>query len=239
MNYENADSVDDEILLEGDTNDESVPLTDRLGQLPKKMVSKMAELAEHVFTLRMALVMMFVVCLLSFWQNYRINQNITVHIPPDISNGVIMKEGEIPRANILVYASYLWVEFNSWTENGEKDAYDNLIVFEHYFGDQFLKDMKGYYDKLKSDGDLVRTRRLTFAEGALLDVTNRVKPITEGSWVVYLDMLDEERFDGKLVKSSRIRYPLIVERTETTIDKNPIGVRIVGFAEEPTLLNEY
>jgi integrating conjugative element protein (TIGR03746 family) len=239
MKYEDAELVESEILQQDEVQDEGVPLPDRLGQLPRKMVAKMAELAEHVFTLRMSLVMMFVICLLSFWQNYRINQNITVHIPPNIANGVTMKEGEIPRANILVYASYLWVEFNSWTKNGEKDAYDNLTVFENYFGEQFLKEMEAYYDTLKASGDLARTRRLTFAAGALIDVANRVKPITEGSWVVYLDVLDEERFEGKLVKSSRIRYPLLVERTETTVDKNPIGVRIIGFAEEPTLLNEY
>ena len=216
-------------------SDESQPK----GRLPKKLVSRISEYLEHINSLRVVVFLQFIVIVASFYQNSQIRDNITVHIPPDISNGVVMNLGEIPLANVLTSVSYLWIEMNSWMTNGDTDAVNNVMAYSNYLDDEFIDDLRNYYEKKKRNGELNRQRRLTLVTGVLSEVNSRVQPITQNSWVVYLDVIDEEIYEGEIIKHAVIRYSLLVERTETTVDKNPLGVKIVGHYKPAVLLNEY
>ncbi|MGR5347500.1 PFL_4703 family integrating conjugative element protein [Vibrio mediterranei] len=206
--------------------------------MPKNMVGLVQELQSHIRTLRLVLVMMLCGLLFSIHGNVTSIDKLTVHIPPDLTNGAVMKVGEIPRASVFVNTSYLWIEFNSWMNNGTKDAYANLNAYQEYFSPQFISIMRAEYDRKITSRALERQRRLTLIPGTSSEAVKRVQPISNQSWVVYLDVVDEEFYMGERVKNSKIRYALLVEKTETTVDRNPLGLRIVGFKEEPRLLQE-
>lgn len=208
------------------------------GRLPKSMVSLVQELQSHIQSLRIVIVLLLVVLVYSTYSSVSARDELVVHIPPDLTNGATMQVGEIPRASVFIYTSHLWLEFNTWMDNGNKDAFANMAAYREYFAPNFLKLMSNEYEGKRSRGELDRQRRLSLLPGNTVEAMKRVNPISKNSWVVYLDVIDEEFYLGERVKNAKIRYSLLVERVETSVEKNPVGVRIVGFKEQPTLLGE-
>ncbi|EGQ9284422.1 TIGR03746 family integrating conjugative element protein [Vibrio parahaemolyticus] len=206
--------------------------------LPRSMVSLAEELKSHIRSLRIVCVILSALLGYSTYLNMNQISDLSVHIPPDLSNGATMKVGEIPTPNVFVYTSHLWLEFNTWMNNGTEDAFNNVTAYRDYFSPQFLAMMKKEYEGKRTRKELERQRRLTLMPGTGVEAMKRVVPVTKNSWVVYLDVIDEEFYLGERVKNAKIRYSLLVEKVETTVDRNPIGVRIVGFKEKPRLLRE-
>ncbi|MGR5448576.1 DUF2895 family protein [Vibrio sp. PNB22_3_1] len=207
--------------------------------LPKSSVSLVQELQSHIQTLRLLILLLVSILAYSVYSHVNSFNDITVHIPPDVSAGVSMEVGEIPPASVFVYTTHLWIEFNSWLSDGSVDAYANLEKYRDYFGPSFFKLMREELDFKFTRSGLNRQRRLSLLPGSSAEALSRVVPITDYSWVVYLDVVDEEFYLGERVKNSKIRYSLLVEQVDTSIEKNPLGVRIVGFKDEPKLLKEF
>lgn len=203
-------------------------------RIPKKMASLQQEFRVQIITLRAMVAGLFVALVIAMTSISKLSSGITVHIPPDLSSGVTMSAGDYPRANVLTNTSYLWVSINTWMQSGEVDAEKNLVMYENYMSKAFIRDMR----QIMKDRSLDRQRRLTLAPGVLSEYTKRVIPLTKGSWVVYLDVVEEEWFLGERVRHSKIRYPIKVEKYTTNAELNPIELKIVGFYEAPTVIEE-
>ncbi|WP_199438338.1 DUF2895 family protein [Vibrio owensii] len=206
--------------------------------IPRSMVSLVESLKAHIRSLRVICLILTGLLGYSVYSNLNQLDDIIVHIPPDLSNGASMNVGEVPPAAVFVYTTHLWIEFNTWMTNGTTDAFENISSYREYFSPKFMELMRKEYDGKNARKELERQRRLTLLPGTGLEAMKRVIPVTKNSWVVYLDVVDEEFYLGERVKNAKIRYALLVEKVETTVDKNPIGVRIVGFKEKPKLLRE-
>ncbi|ANO35349.1 hypothetical protein A6E01_19235 (plasmid) [Vibrio breoganii] len=208
------------------------------GALPASMVRAKDEVAKHITTLRVALLFVCLTLCVSIYANVTALQRITVYIPPDLSFGAEMEVGEVGKANVFTNTAYLWIEFNTWMTSGDADAERNTQVYREYFSRSFLSVMRSEYARKRLNGSLDRQRRLTLVPGTMAEAEQRVVPVTANSWVVYLDVVDEEWYLGTRVKNSKVRYSLLVERVETTPNRNAIGMQVVGFKDEPRLLAE-
>ncbi|MCY9874547.1 PFL_4703 family integrating conjugative element protein [Vibrio barjaei] len=202
------------------------------------MVSIRDELKNHIQTLRVVIIFLLAGLLFSVHGNVTMTDKITVHIPPDLRGGASMAVGEIPPSNIFLYASYLWLEANTWMKSGETDALVNLDIYSEYFSPKFVESLKKDITSRQERRDLDRQRRLTMVPGSTFEISKRVVKVTRDSWIVYLDVVDEEFYLGERVKNSTIRYALKLERFDVPVSRNPLGVRVTGFAERPKLLGE-
>lgn len=207
--------------------------------LPKKLVGTLAEQNNHILSLRITFVLQTLIILGLIAALYKAPDDITLYVPPDLSNGAVMQIGDVPKANVLSTVSYLWIEINSWIKNGEDDAFEQLDLYRDYFSYDFREQLYKSYRALKVRGELDRVRKVSLVPGMIHEVDKRVfEEVKNQAWVVYLDIVVEDYYLGELVQHVRARYPLKVERVETNYDRNPLGLIVTGFDKKPTIISE-
>lgn len=207
--------------------------------LPTKLVSLLAENKSHVLSLRLTIAILTIALGFSLYTLYKWPSEIVVRIPPDLSNGAVMRVGDVPKARVLVDVSYLWVEINTWLKNGKVDAYKNLNDYQHYMGGRFKRELEAQYNTLNSRGELDRMRRVTLNPGTIMDYEQRViVKVKNKAWIVMIDVIVEDFYLGQPVQNVVVRYPLEVEAVETTASQNPIGLKIIGLADQAVIVKE-
>lgn len=202
--------------------------------IPKKMASVRQELKNQIVTLRLVVLGLFIALIVAITSIMSVVKDITVHVPPDLSEGVSMKIGDYPKANVLTNTNFLWVAINTWKESGSKEAIDNLNQYQNYMSEDFKKQLTNILNNRALD----RKRRLTLADGSLSGFDKRVIVLNKGSWVVVLDYIEEEWYLGERIRHSKIRYPIEVEQTTSSADVNPIQLKLIGFYKPPTVIED-
>lgn len=158
--------------------------------------------------------------------------HLTMHIPPDLTNGATLKVGgkpDVPPPNVYTFGFYVWQQINNWQRDGNKDYGQQIYDYQWYITpacrQQLEADMRN-----KSDAAELIGRTRTIMEIAGQGFTpNRV--ITQGgdTWTVIADVMLNETIKGMAVKTTYIRYPLRVVRYDVNMDKNPWGLAIDCF----------
>ncbi|EGR4213400.1 DUF2895 family protein [Vibrio metoecus] len=210
--------------------------------LPKKLVSTIEEYDSHILTLRTTIIILAISLLSSLYALYKAPSEIIVRIPPDLSNGAVMRIGDVPKASILTYTAYLWIEINTWLKDGQKEAFENLDLWQFYISDKFKRELTAQYNKLNSNGELNLKnikRRVTLSPGTLSDWETRViVRVKNRSWIVMLDVIVEDYYLGEKIQDVVVRYPLEVEIVEANSSQNPLGIQIIGLAEQAMIVKE-
>ena len=163
---------------------------------------------------------------------------ITLHIPPDLTSGAMVRVGEVPKPNVYGFGYYLWQQLNRWPHDGAEDFPEKLYRFAAYLTPAFRAKLERDMQKRGRRGELLgRVRALYEAPGAQYEDT-RVAAIGPNAWVVTLDAVIEETVAGLEVKHTQIRYPLRIVRYDVDREQNPWGLAIDGFAESPSKLED-
>ncbi len=157
--------------------------------------------------------------------------DITVHIPPDLSSGTSMRVGDVPAPNAYAFAFYIWQQLNRWPKDGAKDYASNLYRFAAYVTPAFRADLLRDMQRRGHQGELSSRVRALFEDPGAMYEESRVKPVADGVWTVTIDAVIEESVSGMEVKKNRVRYPLRVIRYDVDRDRNPWGLALDGFAD--------
>ena len=48
-------------------------------------------------------------------------KHLTVHIPPDLRSGAVLKIDEVPPSNVYAFAFYIFQQLNRWPNDGTRD----------------------------------------------------------------------------------------------------------------------
>lgn len=160
-------------------------------------------------------------------------QELKVHIPPDLSQGVTMNAGEISKANIYQFAYYIYQQLNRWENDGEDDYVNNIYRLQAFLTDNYRKELlKRAHEKL-SQGELqARTRSVHQLSNSMYS-DNRVKRIAKDVWTVVLDLRVQENHNstGMMIKDATIVTPLRIVFKPIDLEKNPWGLVLDGGEE--------
>lgn len=157
-------------------------------------------------------------------------EDLTLHIPPDLSNGATLKVGESPKPNLYTFSFHIWQQVNRWAKNGQDDFPRNIYTFAAYMTPRFRASLERDMKKRGKRGELAGRVRALHQDTDAPYEDRRVDVIGPGSWVVWIDAVIEETVAGLGVKTKRIRYPMRVVRYDVDREKNPWGWALDGFA---------
>lgn len=172
---------------------------------------------------------------------YTVPKTIDVHLAPDIRAGSVVEikngVGYIPPENVYSFAYYIWQQLNRWQEDGMKDYPKQLYNLQSFITAKCQAEIKDdMKNRAKNSELLQRTRLITEIPGFSF-AANRV--IAEGSavWTVFLDMQLQETYRGQNVKDTFIRYPLRLVRYDVDRERNPWGLGLDCFSDQPQRLD--
>ena len=182
----------------------------------------------HIWTLRIVLILLVSVILGQTYV-YSLHQNqITVHIPPDLSAGALLTPGALQPANSYSFASFVWSGINTWVISGKDEYLKAIKERECLVSPDFYQYLLRNHAEKKSHGELDRARSLSpllqYREGFVV-------PIGNNAYSVALVMSLYERIGAMPVKNTGMSYQLRITPDNRTC--NPYKMQIDGFVQEP------
>lgn len=193
-----------------------------------KPLNALNERDSHIWTLRMALVIVGCIALALADILYTRQNDFFLHVPPDLSHGANIKPGELQAPNAYAFASFVWRGLNDWPLTGKTDYPTNIKKLECYVSPTFLQWIQKNQKEKNDSGELSRTRSLSLDDAFTNDMVN---PIGNNVFDVALTAKIHERIEGLPIKDIIVRYPLRV--VADTRPCNLMGMALDGFYEQP------
>jgi integrating conjugative element protein (TIGR03746 family) len=183
----------------------------------------------HIWSLRIALLLLIGLLILQSMVIYKRQNEITVHVPPDLSKGATLKPGQLQAANAYAFGNYVWRNLNDWSESGKKDYKRLIEEYQCLVTPEFKRWLELNEAQKRRQGELDRTR--------VLSEINPYKPefVSElGSNVfsVALVMKIQERVGSVIIKDVGMSYSLRVVPDYRKC--NVMGMSLDGFMIDPT-----
>lgn len=154
------------------------------------------------------------------------------HFPPDLSRGGMVKVNEFQRHEIYAFAFKIHQQLYRCEEDCAQDFERNIRKYGYYTSDSYRNQL---LQQAQKNASSLRRRVRSISEYGLFS-DNKVSPLGNGRWVVYLDVRERESIGGKTVRDALMRYPLIVARHDVDRLKNPWRLAIAGLHNEPRRL---
>ena len=166
----------------------------------------------------------------------RAPRDLTLHIPPDLRSGAMLKPGEVPPANVYAFAHYIWQQLNHWVRDGDKDYGTAIFRMQAYVTPRCRDWLERDLAAKANNGELSqRTRALQLIPGHEYE-ESRVTPLGHRAWRTQVDFQIRETVRGVPVKDTGVRYPLRVVRFDADPEHNPFGLAVdcFGDGEQPS-----
>lgn len=166
-------------------------------------------------------------------------ERLTVHMPPDLRSGAVLAVDEVPPANVYAFAFYIFQQLNRWPEDGAVDYGRAIFRVSPYLTPRYRADLLAELDQKGRQGELAyRVRGMQAIPGHVYE-ERRVDVLSQGVWIVWLDLDLLETVKGMTIKRTAIRYPLRVVRHAVDPEANPWGLALDGFgADGPRRLTD-
>ena len=165
--------------------------------------------------------------------------DVVVHLPPDLRSGATLTPDQIHPANIYAFAFYIFQQLNRWPDDGAEDFGNAIFSLSAYLTPKYRTALQKELELKGRRGELIhRVRGMQERPGHTFDEL-RVQVLTADTWVVWLDLELQESVKGMSIKRTFIRYPLRVVRYAVDPEKNPWQLALDGFTDEgPRRLEE-
>jgi integrating conjugative element protein (TIGR03746 family) len=182
----------------------------------------------HIWSLRIALLVVSIIAVIQLVIINSHQKDITVHIPPDLSKGALIKPGEYMAPNAYVFAMHMWRTLNDWPASGKSDYKAAIEVNQCYLTPKFAAWLSDSFAQKMREGELDRKRTVhsvnTYDEGM-------VKNLGANVYLVGLTLHLIEQLGKETIKDTTIFYPLRV--VPDTRACNKMGMALDGFYDEP------
>lgn len=155
--------------------------------------------------------------------------NLTIHVPPDLSRGAILKPGELQKSNAYAFALLVWKGLNEWMTNGKEDYEAAIKRYQCLITPDFEQWLLNNKEQKARAGELDRTRFLSELN-AYSD--SFVSALGNNTFSVAAIMQLQERFNGMKIKDTSMSYSLRVVPDNRKC--NEMGMALDGFMVDPT-----
>lgn len=172
---------------------------------------------------------------------YTVPKTIDVHLAPDIRAGSVVEinngVGYIPPENVYSFAYYIWQQLNRWQEDGMKDYPKQLYNLQSFVTAKCQAEIKDDMKNRAKNSELLQRTRLVTEIPGFSFAANRVIADSSAVWTVFLDMQLQETYRGQNVKDTFVRYPLRIVRYDVDRERNPWGLGLDCFSDQPQRLD--
>ncbi|MEH6454902.1 MAG: DUF2895 family protein [Cocleimonas sp.] len=186
------------------------------------------------------IIMLFSIVFLVGINNYNLRKTMLLYVPPDLSVGQVVEAGSVDKSYAYFFAFNILGGISRWKKNGEVEYADNIKMYGNYISSHFKEQLTNDYMKRSNDDNgrlnelKNRTRELTLIRPD--KPSSMVRKVGNSNFVIYLDVHDEERLAGEIVKAGIYRYSLNVAVDTGNLLDNDTGLVVLGFAEAPALI---
>ncbi len=194
----------------------------------------------HIFSLRMAVLVLALLCTGLFYGWQAAPRELTIHVPPDLRTGSTRKWWDVPPENIYAFALYIFGQLNRWPTDGEVDYRRAIYALQPYLTPACKTFLDGDFEYRKVAGELhgrVRGVYEVLGRGYSDDPDLRVKQLDAHSWKVQLDLNADEYYAAEPVKRVVVRYPLRVVRFDVDPEHNKWGLALDCYEDTPQKLS--
>lgn len=159
---------------------------------------------------------------------------LRVHVPPDLSNGALVRPDSAGKADVYAFAYYIWQQLNRWENDGVTDYEDKIHIMKNYLTPRCFQDRMDDFALRKSRHELDRRVRSLWEIPGRGFSTERIQVQSENSaWVVHLDLHISETMLGEPIKDRLVAFPLRVVRYNVDPEQNPFGLALDCLAAMP------
>lgn len=179
------------------------------------------------------LIGMFILLMLVVIGWTTVQNEMTVHIPPDLRSGAVMDKNKVHTSGVYLFAFHVLQQINSWHENGATDYSKNISRMRHYLTPNFKQQLKTDVEKRMKEGEL-RNRIRSFRQIPGSGFTEANVDVVGNGWIVWLNVNIKETVLGQKVKDLKLRYPIKIVRYDADREKNPWGLALDGSGGRET-----
>ncbi|MHB0818466.1 PFL_4703 family integrating conjugative element protein [Stutzerimonas stutzeri] len=191
----------------------------------------------HIKTLRMVCVGLVFGCLLLGLGWYSAPKNLTIHNPPDLRSGSTRAWWEVPPSTVYGFAYYIFQQLNRWPKDGSVEYEQNIYNLQAFMTSSCRAFLESDFNRRKAANELNNRERAVYEITGRGFTNSRVDVESRNSWVAYLDLVTDEHYMAEPVKSTLVRYPIRVVRSDVDPERNPWGLQLDCYAEVPQLLS--
>lgn len=155
------------------------------------------------------------------------------HFPPDLSRGGTVKVNEYQRHEVYAFTFRIWQQLYRCESDCSTEFEANIRRYGYFLTDSYRPALMAEAKRREQDN---RRRVRSVSEvGRFSD--DKVVPLGNDVWIVYLDIKEVESIGGRPVREAVMRYPVIVSRFDVDRERNPWRLAIDGLQGNPTRLN--
>jgi len=81
-------------------------------------------------------------------------KQLTLHIPPDLRSGAVLKVNEVPPANVYAFAFYIFQQLNRWPDDGAHDYGKAIFRVAPYLTEPYRAELIAGLDTKAHQGEL-------------------------------------------------------------------------------------
>jgi len=178
----------------------------------------------HIFSLRLACMALFIGLLVTSAGWMLAPQNMTIHNPPDLRSGSTQKWWEIPPSTVYGFAFYIFQQLNAWPKNGEVDYPAKIAQLSPYLTPGCQDFLNKDAEYRTNSGELKDRVRVVYEIPKRGYSSKSVIIKSSDNWVAMLDLVADEYYHTEPVKRAMVRYPMKVIRWEGDPERNPFGL---------------
>lgn len=165
-----------------------------------------------------------------------LKNDITVHVPPDLSGGATLKEHTIPEENVYLFAGNIWKALNYWETDGKVEMESNLAMYQCYLTPTFRRYLEYQHEQRMNGGMTKNVARTANTIKESPYGAEKVVPQSKGQWETVLDLRIQESIGTSIIRNVPLRYRLTVIADDSSSHCNPWGMKLAGLKDEPMRL---
>lgn len=197
---------------------------------------KTHEQERHIRFLHRAFLGMLCALVFLGWAFWRVPEQLTVYVVPDMSKGFVQKSGEVPASSVYGFARTLWETLNYCKTDCGEEYPKNLENYSVYLTRACYDDLFTHFQHNRSLYNF-RSRLLLPTENSMFS-QDKVRQDSSGDyWLVKLEYELRDTVHGAETRNSRMVYPLKVVRSDKPIAHNGLGLDVdCYFGDGPQVL---